>query len=386
MSIRLERLYKKAARSYQMKLLGGEGGLGNIVRWVHLIEDEQVANFLRGNELVFTTGIAHPRPTWLNSFTRGLIRNNAAGLVVNIGPYIDAVPQETVEYCKHVGFPLFTIPWHMRLVDITRDFCQRIIHSEQTAMGVSSAFKNAIFLAEEPGKYQSQLERHGFSITWRYCAAVLAACQFETGMKANNLEAIRIHTENIINLISDKYNVFVYNDQLIIILANFSDQEIANCIDRIVEHHQILGKNYKLGIGVGHNGKGLLSLAKSYKQASAVLPLTVKRDWNKAYYKDLGIYKLLLSVDDHGLLQETYDNILGKLADYDKIYGTDYMSTLKYYLDNDASVQTISKLTYVHRNTINYKLKKIKEITGCNIASVEDRLKMMLAFKIKEIL
>jgi DNA-binding PucR family transcriptional regulator len=353
---------------------------------VHLIEDEQVANFLRGNELVFTTGIAHPRPTWLNSFTRGLIRNNAAGLVVNIGPYVDAVPQETVEYCKHVGFPLFTIPWHMRLVDITRDFCQRIIHSEQTAMGVSSAFKNAIFLAEEPGKYQSQLERHGFNITWRYCAAVLAACQFETGMKANNLEAIRIHTENIINLISDKYNVFVYNDQLIIILANFSDQEIANCIDRIVEHHQILGKNYKLGIGVGHNEKGLLSLAKSYKQASAVLPLTVKRDWNKAYYKDLGIYKLLLSVDDHGLLQETYDNILGKLADYDKIYGTDYMSTLKYYLDNDASVQTISKLTYVHRNTINYKLKKIKEITGCNIASVEDRLKMMLAFKIKEIL
>ena len=125
-----------------------------------MIEDEQVADFLRGNELVFTTGIGHPDGMWLSDFAQGLIRNKASGLVVNIGPYIDAVPEQVIAYCKCNEFPLFTIPWHIRLVDITRDFCRRIISSEQAELSVSSAFKNAIFF---PDDFSSIISRGTFS-------------------------------------------------------------------------------------------------------------------------------------------------------------------------------------------------------------------------------
>ncbi|UKI37112.1 MAG: PucR family transcriptional regulator ligand-binding domain-containing protein [Clostridiales bacterium] len=46
-------------QKYSLKLLAGKGGLDNAVRWVHMVEDRQVPDFLHGGELVFTTGIGH---------------------------------------------------------------------------------------------------------------------------------------------------------------------------------------------------------------------------------------------------------------------------------------------------------------------------------------
>ncbi|MBU2700732.1 hypothetical protein Ga0466249_001837 [Sporomusaceae bacterium BoRhaA] len=386
MTIRLEKIRKKAEQTYQMQLIAGDGGLENIIQWVHMIEDEQVATFLRGNELVFTTGIGHSDATWLSGFVQGLTHNKASGLVVNIGPYIQAIPEETVAYCRQTNFPLFTLPWDIRLVDVTRDFCRQIINSEQTEMSVSSAFKNALFFPEDLSKYQAQLERHGFQIAWSYCAVVFDIRSEQTASAKSNIAAVRLYAENIINRMSEKYSIFMQDNRLTIIFAKFEEDEIATCINRIIDYYQKTGRHYQLNIGIGQNENGLVMLAKSYKQAASVLHLAVKNNCCKIYYKDLGVYKILLSTEDKNVLREIYQDTLGRLADCDNAHGTDYMNTLKCYLDNDASVQSVAKLTYMHRNTINYKLRKIKGITGCNIASVEERLKMMLAFKIKDIL
>lgn len=385
-AIRLERLYKQAKQTYRMQLVAGKQGLGNIVNWVHMIEDENVAEFLRGNELVFTTGIGHAEIRWLSDFAYHLIRNNASGLVVNIGPYIEKIPEETIQYCEQQGFPLFILSWEIRLVDITRDFCRRIISSEQVDMSVSGALKNAIFFPDDVGKYEAQLERHGFNLDWPYCAAVLNINSSQDDKRQENIAAIRFYIPNILNHVSERYSIFVQDNRLVIIFANFSDSDIAACIDEIIVHYSSTKQVYDFNIGIGKNENGLAALGKSYKQAVSILRMAAKNKWRKVYYRDLGIYKILFSAEDDDVLREVYNEILGKLADYDATNNTDYTNTLKCYLQNNASVQAVAQMTYVHRNTINYKLSRIKEITGYNLASVEDRLKIMLAFKIKDIM
>lgn len=107
---------------------------------------------------------------------------------------------------------------------------------------------------------------------------------------------------------------------------------------------------------------------------------------NIIYYKEIGLYKILLSCKDTHVLHDLYNESLGKLVEYDLANKTDYVQTLKYYLDYDASVQTVANITFVHRNTINYKLKRIKEILQSPLTSVEDRLNLLLAYKIKDII
>ncbi|MPN59404.1 hypothetical protein SDC9_207125 [bioreactor metagenome] len=85
------------------------------------------------------------------------------------------------------------------------------------------------------------------------------------------------------------------------------------------------------------------------------------------------------------VLRELEGEFLGPLREYDAKNGTDLISTLRCYLENDASVQLLSSLTGVHRNTINYKIKQIRRILGRELTE-EHKLKLLLAFYMQDLL
>ena len=49
MAISLSQLCENAEKSYSMRLVAGSGGMENTVRWVHIVEDSEVPDFLHGN-------------------------------------------------------------------------------------------------------------------------------------------------------------------------------------------------------------------------------------------------------------------------------------------------------------------------------------------------
>ena len=91
-AIPMAKLCEDAQTKYNMLLVGGKGGIENTVRWVHMVEDREVPDFLHGGELIFTTGIGHiDGDANMLEFTRNLHAHGAAGVVFNIGPYIRSV-------------------------------------------------------------------------------------------------------------------------------------------------------------------------------------------------------------------------------------------------------------------------------------------------------
>ncbi|MGG7186448.1 helix-turn-helix domain-containing protein, partial [Clostridium butyricum] len=89
---------------------------------------------------------------------------------------------------------------------------------------------------------------------------------------------------------------------------------------------------------------------------------------------------------DPQILWDLYKKYLGIIHDYDKTHKTDYENILEIYLKNNCSIQAVSKKTYTHRNTINYRIKKIKEILNNQLDNSEENFNYLLAFHIREIL
>ena len=77
----LYKLWKEVEKKYQMRLEAGEKGLSRETDWVHIIESLQVAEFLRGGELVLTTGMKGEEQ-WLLELGKKLWEKEACGLVV----------------------------------------------------------------------------------------------------------------------------------------------------------------------------------------------------------------------------------------------------------------------------------------------------------------
>lgn len=102
-------------------------------------------------------------------------------------------------------------------------------------------------------------------------------------------------------------------------------------------------------------------------------------------YSNIGVYKLLFGVENRDVLRTYVDDTLGNLIKYDSLNNTDYEYTLRVYLECSGSVQMTAQRLDVHRNTVNYKMKVIREILGIEMND-EDKMNILLAFRAQEIL
>ena len=112
MSISLFELYNDTKSKYKLNLVAGNNGINNIISWVYYSEDNSTIDFIRGNELIFTTGLEYNHTeNWLLELIKNLIKHNACGLVINTGNYIKNIPNDIMfkgrKYLKTITIMIF---------------------------------------------------------------------------------------------------------------------------------------------------------------------------------------------------------------------------------------------------------------------------------------
>lgn len=179
---------------------------------------------------------------------------------------------------------------------------------------------------------------------------------------------------------------FKVDNMMFYILNDFSDDEIESIAEKIQSEKERYISVNKLYVAVSKTNNKLKSLTKTYRIVLRMLRFAVRTDMTPMFYDRLEVKKLILAVDDISLLESIYNENLKKLEVYDRDNGTDYMSFLRLYLKYDGSVQRVAQETFVHRNTINYQLAKIKKILGNSLKTFEERFKIILAFEVRDVL
>ena len=179
---------------------------------------------------------------------------------------------------------------------------------------------------------------------------------------------------------------FKVDNMMFYVLNDFSDDEIESIAEKIQSEKERYISVNKLYVAVSTTNNKLKSLPKTYQIVLRMLRLAVRADMTPMFYDRLEVKKLILAVDDISLLESIYNENLKKLEVYDRDNGTDYMSFLRLYLKYDGSVQRVAQETFVHRNTINYQLAKIKKILGNSLKTFEERFKIILAFEVRDVL
>ena len=382
MAITLKQLCQYAKENYSMEIISGKQNMNHAVNWVHMLEDPETATFLHGHELIFTTGIGQRNNTWFVDFVKELIAHRASGLVLNLGPYIKEVPDDLKIFCEVHQFPLFTIPWKTRIVDITNDFCHRIMDSEKNEITVAEAFRDIVFFPEKGQVYRGILEQNAFELDAEFVVFTMTSDKEGGERFLNNESQIKNVLMSMILMHCEHYSIFRQDKMLVVVLQHISKNALYQVVEQCVASMQLMLPDLDLCVGISELQANIKSLAMLYKRAVAVMKMAQKQKVPYLSYEATGMYQLLIEIEDHSVLRGFYDQTLGILEDYDAKNQTDLVALLKVYLDYNNSVEKVSKALYVHRNTINYKIKKIKEILACEL-DYNEGVKLMLAFKIK---
>ncbi len=104
-----------------------------------------------------------------------------------------------------------------------------------------------------------------------------------------------------------------------------------------------------------------------------------------ATYRDLGSFQLLLSLQDSDALGLFCDSLLGPIETGEGHYGGELMRSLEAFIECNGQWEAAARRLYCHRHTLRYRIRKIEELTGRDLASARDRIEFWLALRGREI-
>jgi DNA-binding PucR family transcriptional regulator len=111
-----------------LELLAGEDGADQPVRWVHSSELEDPTAWLKGGELILTTGMGiGDTPAKHRAYVRRLVDAGVAGLGFGLGFGHDETPRAIVTEAAARGFPVFEVPYPVPFIAITEAVFTRLV-------------------------------------------------------------------------------------------------------------------------------------------------------------------------------------------------------------------------------------------------------------------
>jgi DNA-binding PucR family transcriptional regulator len=96
-------------------------------------------------------------------------------------------------------------------------------------------------------------------------------------------------------------------------------------------------------------------------------------------YDDLGVYKVLAATNDTASVERFVDEWLARLIEYDSAHGTELIPTLSEYLECGGNYDASAKALSVHRSTLKYRLKRIRQISGYDLSLPDNQFNLQLA-------
>lgn len=96
---------------------------------------------------------------------------------------------------------------------------------------------------------------------------------------------------------------------------------------------------------------------------------------------DIDSYALLLASVPERVRWSFRDRLLGPLEEYDTDRRADLVHTLEMFLACSGSWSRTATRLHVHVNTLRYRIRRIEELTGRDLGTLEDRVDFFLALR-----
>ncbi len=138
-------------------------------------------------------------------------------------------------------------------------------------------------------------------------------------------------------------------------------------------------------IGIGTTVDNLKDLARSFKEAQTALEVGKVFDTEKTIisYDNLGIARLIYQLPT--TLCETYLKEVFKLGSIESL-DQETLFTIQRFFENNLNVSETSRKLFVHRNTLVYRLEKIKKITGLDLREFDHAIIFKIALMVNRYL
>ena len=190
------------------------------------------------------------------------------------------------------------------------------------------------------------------------------------------------------NLFPDKNKDFVFNitENDIVLVKEVKNNIDVRDLEKLARSiSDTLSSEFftKVNVGIGTPVVGVKDLARSFKEAQTALEVgkVFNTDKNIVSYDNLGIARLIYHLPTtlcETFLKEVFKKNSIESLDHETLF------TIQKFFENSLNVSETSRKLFVHRNTLVYRLDKIKKLTGLDLREFDHAIIFKIALMVKK--
>jgi DNA-binding PucR family transcriptional regulator len=134
-------------------------------------------------------------------------------------------------------------------------------------------------------------------------------------------------------------------------------------------------------VGVGAAAYSPAQIPRAYAEALRALGVRerARSQDGGTNFSELGLYQILEDRDRGGAVDAFVERWLGPLIDYDTARHAELVKTLAHFLDCGGNYDLAARSLMIHRSTLRYRLRRIRDLGGLDLADVDTRLNVHVA-------
>ena len=359
-----------------LELACGQESARAHVRWVHSTELPDPTPWLRGGELLLTTGVQLGDSRSQRELIERLADHDIAGLGFGTGFTHKRLPAALLAAARKRSFPVFEVPYELPFIAITERAFAQLLEERYEMLQRSMAgdvLAEALTGHLYPEDLAARLRPFGIGEQ----AAVLAFALDDPGAAAAPLERI-LESERTRCLVATRAGLLCA-----VIDAHGRDPiELAGLV-----RGQLIARFGHVRAAASRAAP-THSLRLSFHEARCALEAVRLQNGDApevASHADLGAFQLLLSLQDDDALVSYCRGVLGPIEQGEGDYGGELLRSLDVFIEHNGHWEQAARALYCHRHTLRYRIRRIEQLTGRDFSNARDRIEFWLAMRGREL-
>jgi sugar diacid utilization regulator len=368
-------------------LVAGHRGLDNPIRWTHIIDHADVADWVKGGEVLITTGLGiHDDPQAQIKYMTEAVEKKVAAVFIAKQVYLPHTTPEMRAIADEHGLPLVELLPTTAFVEVTEAILRRL--ATRSLDAGRDYLIEALLAGNLPESAESaaRLSELGVELDRPHA---LALAQFAGRAVDQQL------SEEQNRLLMGALGHAPRRASLIVrpswVVAIFplgprdeSSAPLAHSLDRLLDETGMR----QIRVGIGRLARRLSDFPKSYREAREALFIASISDDTRPvwHFNDLGVWRLMLRVEDQNEIERLAHYYLSSLTDHDRDQQTSWLRTLETFLEQNGNLRATARALELHRNTVRYQIEHISRHLSQDLNNPEVRLNLQLALRARRLL
>ena len=387
---------------HNIKLKAGRKGLDRTVSWVYAKHTKTITEWVHGGEFILVSGYEYGiDESELLKLVEEAAENNSSGVLIEGGINFKEMPASVIKKADEKELPLFFVRGVVSFVDVTHDVSDLIMENRYLKIKNVSLLDK---LLNSPSLSKKEMDKlfcgTGISPDSCFMLAVFNMSNDESQLNKRTIERAdllvglsRVLQKHISTLfeqlgISSIYKVNLDSvDYLLYADEEAELMEIAKALENIQTNINVTYNDYDICLSFSSVVYESCNILNGLNEAYFTGNLLMKKMFPETSksFSDIGSYQMLFYVEDKAKLQMFRDQYLKRLHEADQEGSSQLMETLHEYLVQGGNMMQTSKLLFIHRNTLQYRLERIETITGRDINDFRVRRDFINAFLVHDL-